>query len=203
MNHNAAVRVAYIILPLFAATFVIGGCAHPLQCNLDAYRAAKKRGDYETAGKYLDPDARIWFEKKEGDGHPLRAKGGPWAEWDRYFNAESTREQERVEGRTVTYISRETNDFYRLIERESTPARVTCYFDDDGKITGMLYAGLSDDRPPDRMDAFKAWAAEHYPGQLERIAPGGKINPALENARRWKKLLAEWRADAGLPPVDG
>ena len=178
------------------------GCTHPLVRRLDAYRAAKKRGDYDTAAKYLDADARIWFEKKEGPGHPLRAKGGPWADWDRFFKAKSTRKDVRVIDGTVTYISREMNDYYSLLDRVSTPARVTYYFDDDRLITGMLYAGLGHTRPPDRKAEFVAWANEHYPGELERLEPDDRIVPTLENAKRWKQLLVRWRGEAGLPVIE-
>lgn len=178
------------------------GCAHPLVRRLENYQAAKKRGDYAAAGEHLAPDARIWFGKKEGPGRPLRARGGPWAEWDRFFRAESTREDVRVVGDTVTYISREMNDYYRLLDRRSTTARVTYYFDEDRRITGMLYAGLDVNRPPDRTAEFEAWAERNHPGALERLAPGGRINPTLENAKRWKRLLVEWRAQAGLPAIE-
>ncbi len=134
-NHARTVR-RLVLAALVVATLSTMGCAHPLVRRLDTYRAAKKRGDYDIAAKYLTSDARIWFEKKEGPGHPLRAKGGPWADWDRFFRAKSTRKDVRVVDGTVTYISRETNDFYRLLDRVSTPARVTYYFDDDRRITG-------------------------------------------------------------------
>ena len=176
------------------------GCVSPLLRNLDAYRQAKKSGDYETAAQYLADDARIWFDKKEGEGHALTAKGGPYKDWDREFRSTSTREDLRVAGQTVSYISSEINDFYRLIERVPTKARVTYYFDDDDRITGMLYRGLSpkSERPPDRYEEFKQWAAGRYPGLLD--------SPEMDipnNPKRWRELLVEWRADAGLKPLDG
>ena len=60
--------------------FVIAasGCTHPLEHNWQAYREAKKRGDYATVATLLADDARIWFDKKKGAGHPLRATGGPY-----------------------------------------------------------------------------------------------------------------------------
>lgn len=200
-NHARTVR-RLVLASLVAATLSTMGCAHPLVRRLDTYRAAKKRGDYDIAAKYLASDARIWFEKKEGPGHPLRAKGGPWADWDRFFRAKSTRKDVRVVDGTVTYISRETNDFYRLLDRVSTPARVTYYFDDDRLITGMLYAGLGHKRPPDRKPEFVAWANQHHPGEIDRLEPNDKIVPTLENAKRWKQLLVQWRAEAGLPAIE-
>ena len=200
-NHARTVQ-RLVLASLVVMALSTMGCAHPLLGRLDTYRAAKKRGDYDTAAKYLAVDARIWFEKKEGPGHPLRAKGGPYADWDRFFNAKSTRKNVRVTDHTVTYISRETNDYFRLLERVSTPARVTYYFDDDRRITGMLYAGLGHKRLPDRKEQFVKWADEHYPGEVHRLQPGGSLSPTLQNAKRWKQLLIEWRREAGLPPIE-
>ena len=120
VDRAAVRRLALVASGL--AMILLSGCTHPLVRRLDAYRAAKKRGDYDTAAKYLAADARIWFEKKEGPGHPLRATGGPWGDWDRFFRAKSTRKDVRVLDDTVTYISREMNDYYRLLDRVSTPA---------------------------------------------------------------------------------
>jgi hypothetical protein len=181
------------------AALSVSGCAHPLKRNWAAYRAAKQRGDYATAATYLAPDARIWFEKKEGPGHPLKPKGGPYKDWDKEFKSKSTREDVRVEGRALTYISSEINDFYRLIERELTKARVTYSFDDKHRIIGMVYQGLTpkDHRRPDRYDEFKEWTETHYPGALESAAMKIPRSP-----KRWRALLTEWRRDAGLPPIE-
>lgn len=196
-------RGTFGLIGLFCVVAADVGCVHPLEQRLAAYRQAKKAGDNTIAGTYLAEDARIWFAKKEGPGRPLTPKGGPWKDWDRFFHAQSTREDARVVGRTITYISRETNDFYRLIDRQSNPARVTYYFDDNDRITGMLYQRLVPDgrRPPDRMCEFEKWLDEHHPGELEKLAPGGNIIPELQRAKRWKKLLVQWRQDVGLPPI--
>ncbi len=175
-----------------------GGCAHPFVRRLDAYRAAKKAKDYDRAADYLNPDARIWFDRKDGPGHPLRAKGGPYAEWDREFRSRSTRKDVRVVGRTVSYLSYEINDFYRLIDGRPTGARVTYYFDDQGRIEGMLYAGLKDEpRSPNRREEFEKWAAKRHPGMLDSEEMEIPNNP-----KRWRELLTEWRADVGLPPIE-
>ena len=191
----------HIVVSLAAATMslaFIEGCAHPYVRRLECYRAAKKAKDYEAAATYLNPDARIWFGSKDGPGRPLRPKGGPYAQWDREFRSSATRKDVRVVGETVTYVSYEMNDFYRLIDRQPTGASVTYYFDDQGRIEGMLYARL-DDEPSqtDRQEEFERWAAEKYPGLLESEDMRIPNNP-----RRWRELLVEWRADIGLPPID-
>ena len=177
---------------------ISSGCTHPLMRNLTEYKAAKKRGDYHTAGNYLTDDARIWFNKKVGDGAPLRAKGGPYANWDRVFKSTGTKRHVRAKGQTVTYISSEINDYYRLIERVPTPARVTYFFDEHGLINGMLYAGLSPrgSRPPDRSCEFRQWTRQKYPGLIDSDEMAIPNQP-----ERWRELLIEWRADVGLPAV--
>ena len=176
----------------------VGGCVHPLMRNWQAYRAAKKSGDYALAATFLDDDARIWFGKKEGEGRPLRARGGPYKDWDKEFNSRSTRRNVRVEGRTITYLSQEVNDYYRLLEGAMSEALITYYFDDAGKITGMLYrsAPTNIKPPPGRRDEFERWAGEKYPGLLDSDEMEIPTNP-----RRWRELLVEWRRDAGLRQI--
>lgn len=176
------------------------GCAIPAHVRtIDAYRAAKKRGDLASAAGYLIDDARVWFGKKEGPGKPLRPHGGPYAQWDAEFRSTSTRDEIRVRGNAVSYVVTEINDFYRLIDGVAGKYRLTYYFADNGKITGRLVQGLSSDsvRPPDRRCEFEQWAAKKYPGLLD--AEEMKIP---NQPRRWRSLLTEWRAEVGLPPID-
>ncbi len=196
MQSKSFRNIAYVSLIMVV---MVGGCTHPLKRTWAKYQAAKKRGDYEAANNYLAVDARIWFGKKEGPGNPLTAKGGPYKYWDKEFRSKSSREKVQVVDGTVTYISSERNDFYRFIERIPTKARITYYFNNDNKISGMLYRGLSPkaERPPDRYDEFKQWANKKYPGLLK--------TPEMEipnQPKRWRELLTEWRTETGLPAID-
>ncbi len=192
-------RLALAVLSAALFAFCIGGCVHPLLHNLRSYRDAKKRGEYATAGSYLADDARIWFGKKEGEGRPLRARGGPYKDWDKEFKSTSTRRNVRVEGRTITYLSREVNDYYRLLEGAMGEARITYYFDDFGKITGMFYRSEPTNvKPPaGRGEEFERWADAKYPGLL-----GADEMKIPNNPHRWRELLVEWRRDTGLPPIE-
>ena len=78
------------------------------------------------------------------------------------------------------------------------PARITWFFNDDGKIAGMLYEGLGRDalRPPDRECEFERWVENRYPGLLESADMEIPKNPT-----RWRELLIEWRVDVDLPAV--
>lgn len=177
----------------------LAGCMHPYRQTIDAYRAAKKVGDYKTASSYMADDARIWFGEKEGPGNALTAKGGPYRNWDKEFHSTSTKKNYETGDHTLSYTSFEINDYYRMIDRTPTPARVTYYFNDDGKITGMLYRGLNPgkQRPPDRRCEFDRWVEKKYPGLIESEEMNIPNNP-----RRWRELLVEWRADVGLPAIE-
>jgi len=196
LSCSSAVRLA---LGVGAVLFLATGCTHPHIKTLEAYRSAKKSGDYGKAATYLADDARIWFGKKEGNGHPLTAKGGPYKEWDKEFRSTSRKEDVFITDHEVSYTLYEMNDFYRLIDGKMGPARLTYYFDDSGRIAGKLYRGLAskEKRPPDRLDEFKRWAGQKYPGLLDSSAMKIPNQP-----RRWRELLTAWRADAGLAPID-
>ncbi len=182
---------------------VASGCVIPLVRRVDEFRAAKKQGDYDLAATYLADDPRIWFDKKEGPGSLYGPKGGPWKNWDRFFNARSTRDSIHVTDRTVAMEFSEINDFYRLIDRPAGRYRATYSLDENQRITGVLIEGLTprSQRPPDRLAEFQLWAMKHYPQELEFLMPDGGIDPEIERARLWKKLLTEWRAETALPPI--
>jgi len=181
------------------------GCAHPYVRTLEAFQAARKRGDEDKAAACLAPDARSWWEKKEGPGSPLTAKKkkGRWADWDHYFHAKTQRGQYVVdeEAKTLSYPFTEINDFYRLIDRPPTQSRYVYYFDDEGKICGKLFEPMRKDRPKDRFDEFKAWAKVNRPKELAYLMPKGDIIPDLARAKRWRELLTEWRRAVALPPI--
>ena len=106
--------------------------------------------------------------------------------------------KQRTTSTQVSYISQESNDYYRLLEKTMMPAKITWFFSSDGKIDGMLYQGWGRDtpRPPDRKCEFERWTENRYPGLLESANMEIPKNP-----ERWRELLLEWRADAGLPAV--
>ena len=54
---------------------------------------------------------------------------------------------------------------------------------------------------PGRFAEFSDWAEANRADALAALMPAGDIVPSLENARRWRELLTEWRAIEGLPPI--
>ncbi len=174
------------------------GCVHPLVARMNQFEAMKKSGDFDSAASMLSTNPRIWFERREGDGSPLRPEGGPYAEWDKEFHSTITRSQVRAGKNEVSYVIAEDNEFYRLIDRVPGRVEITYFFDADGKISGQLVRGLTpwNRRPPDRRCEFERWTAKKFPGLLESDEMRIPRNP-----RRWRELLTEWRKEVDLPPI--
>jgi hypothetical protein len=186
------------VLPVLA---VLIGCAsvRPVQ-RVQDYRAAHERGDKTAEASFLAPDARIWFEKREGEGDPLTAEGGGrYAHWDEYFHSSSTATDWQPTGNQVSATIHETNDFYRLLDWTPKPYRMTWWLDERGRITGALVQSLPG-KASSRMEEFREWAKANAAGELEYLMPGGRIDPTGDRAERFAKLLTRWRAAAGLPP---
>jgi hypothetical protein len=186
----AATALLAILTPTFAAP------DDPLVATVQRYREAKEKDDLATQRSLLAPDARMWFETKEGPGSKLGepGSGDPWKDWDEFFRSESKVEDTVVEGESVRLTMSETNDWYRLVERPPSRYHVTYDFDGDGKITSVLVHGIPGaPKTADRLGDFKEWAKANRPGLLETLMPTGKIDPALDKAKLWKASLLEWR----------
>jgi len=200
-----ALAVAFASAPalVIAFGFALAGCGSgsPLVKRVQRFQALRAAGEKEKALAFVADSARVWYDAKEGPGRPWRLDG-PWARWDEHFRASRVFTGWRVEGNAVSVTSTETNDFYRLTEREPWPVRLTWWFDGDGKIAEYFVRPLRDERPQSRLDEFKAWAAARHPDVLEYLMPGGQISPEGDRPERWRAILVEWRADAGLPAMD-
>jgi hypothetical protein len=167
----------------------------PLVATVTKYREAKKRDDLATQRSLLAPGARMWFEKKEGEGSKLGEEGGgdPWKDWDDFFRSESKVEETVVDGRSVRLTMSETNDWYRLVERPPSRYYMTYDLDAQGRIASVLVHGIPGEKSKDRLPEFKEWAKANRPGLLEKLMPDGKLDPALDKAKLWKASLLEWR----------
>ncbi len=172
----------------------------PLIVKAKEYRALKDSGQDTAAFAYLSSDCHIWYEKIEGEG--IKADiGGPWSHWDNYFRGTRQYESWTVDSNAVTVSMMETNDFYKLIEREPTRVFITWWFDDDQKINRVFVKGDRSVRPKDRMPEFVKWALGTMPAEVEYLLPDKKLNPTGDRPERWKKALLEWRKAEGLPEV--
>jgi hypothetical protein len=175
---------------------------HPLIKKVNAYRQADADQDTARVQALLAKGAARWYEKKEGPGMPIKPAGkGPWSDWDEYFKGSSQVESYKVDSNQVTIRVMEINDFYRLIERGPAPTNLTYDFDAAGKIAGILI--FRDDKPiTDRFDEFKKWAEKNRPDDLKYLMPEGEIIPTLDRAKRWRRLLNEWRKSIGLLAIE-
>lgn len=165
---------------------------------VDRYREAKARHDAAAIDALLSDDPRIWFGEKEGEGRPLSPGGrGPWADWDAFFRSESRIESmEEIEGGLRTTVL-ETNDWYRLVDREPKRYWIDYLFTGDDRIAGIFVHSIPGvGRSPDRLEEFRTWAEAHRPGLMDELMPDGEIDPA--KARLWKEALLEWRRAAGF-----
>ncbi len=167
--------------------------------KVKALLEARKRGDEAAARALMSPDARIWWEKREGAGQPwgLVSK---WSGWDAYFHSQNDYSDFRETGDTVAASGVEMNDFYRLIERPPQRFRATWWLDSAGKFAGFLYEPRGSTVPgEDRLEQFKAWARKEKPAELEYLMPGGQFDPTGDRPQRFHAILVEWRKAAGLP----
>lgn len=151
----------------------------------------------------MSTDPRRWFAPREGEGQPWRVGPGtgPWSAWDDHFRSEGTVVAWRREDRSVTAIVRETNDYFRLLERGYVTSEITYFFDREGLIDGLLIAAVGE-RSPGRTEEFLAWARENEPEELEALMPGGEIDPSGDHPQRFRALLNRWRVAAGLDPIE-
>jgi len=165
-------------------------------------------GGYELARSYLSDDPRVWYDAREGDGRPLKLGAGLYKAWDEHFNGRSEAGPWTVEGNRVWAVADETNDYFRLLERQDgSRYRITYYFDEDGRIEGYMISAADPGRPSpprkDRFAEFESWARAEHPEEWEYLRPGGKLDPTGDRAPRTRLLLEEWRKQAGLPLLDG
>ena len=165
-----------------------------------AFWEAREAGEIERARSMQTSDPRTWWDRREGSGERWTLGTGRWKPWDDHFRGKSTPGPWRVEGRSVTSLVDETNDYYRLTERGSQPYRLTYYFGTDGKILGELIASVPSNSTG-REKEFQAWAKEHEPDEYAYLRPNGRIDPSGDRAPRTRALLLRWRKAAGLPEV--
>ena len=167
--------------------------------RVQAYRAAHERGDLAAEQAFLAPDARMFYEKREGEGEPLTAgSSGRYAHWDEFFHSTATLADWKEEGNAVSATVHEGNDFYRLLDWTPKPYRMTWWVDADGRITAAMVQSLPGESTRGRMNDFQEWARTHHPDELAYLMPNGRIDPTEDRPERFRKLLLEWRTAAGL-----
>lgn len=180
------------------------GAVTSLADRAQEFRSLVEEQRYDAARALTSDDARRWFDDRDGPGQPWTVGpevGGPWAAWDEHFRSEGEIVEWREATRSATAVVRETNDYFRLLDRGWVTSEITYFFDDAGQIEGLLIRAVGD-RPPGRTDEFLAWARVHAPDELATLMPDGEIDPSGDHPQRFRRLLNRWRADSGLAPIE-
>jgi hypothetical protein len=150
----------------------------------------------------MGDNPRRWWETREGEGMPWNVgpqSPGPWAAWDQHFESEKEIVRWREDDHSAAFVIRESNDYFRLLERGSVLNEVTYFFDSSGKIEGLLIRGVGE-RPPGLTGEFREWARIHAPEELETVMPDGEIDPS--DPSRFRRLLNRWRRASGREPIE-
>lgn len=180
------------------------GAAPSLVSRAREFRALVRAGEYDAARDLMAPDARRWWESRSGPGRPWKIGPkirGPWANWDEHFRSEKELVGWKEGDRSATAVVRETNDYFRLLERGWVTNEIIYFFNDAGRIEGLLIRAAGE-RPPGRTDEFVAWARVHDPEELDVLMPGGEVDPSGDHPQRFRNLLNRWRRAAGLEPIE-
>jgi hypothetical protein len=204
--------------PLFLASAILGFLSCQSEADLrpvgsrtqqllpraQEFRSLIERGDFVAARAFMAENPRRWWESRDGDGQPWKIgpeANGPWSAWDAHFRSQKDLAEWREATRSVTVVVHETNDYFRLLERGWVTTEVTYFFDEAGKIEGLLIRATGD-RPQGRTDEFLAWARTHDAEELGSLMPGGEIDPSADHPERFRRLLNRWREAAGLESIE-
>jgi len=166
------------------------------------FRDLLHRHEYDSARAMMSADPRRWWGKREGEGRPWKigpeAKG-PWSGWDERMHGTSEVLGWKEADGSATATVRETNDYFRMLERGWVTNEVTYFIDGDGKIDGWQ-VDAAGERPPGRTAEFLAWAKTHEPEEIAAVMPDDDVDPSGDHPQRFHALLERWRASAGLDP---
>jgi hypothetical protein len=171
--------------------------------HVQEFRRLVEAQQIPIARAFMSSDPRVWYEERNGLGEPwdITPGAGRWDAWDEHFRSHSEEVSARGNTRSVTLLVRETNDYYRLLDRGAMTTELVYSLDTAGKIDGLLVRAVGE-RPQGRTAEFLAWAQREAPQEIEYLRPGGAIDPTGDRAPRFRALLERWRAAAGLPKID-
>jgi len=172
-----------------------------LESQVRRFRNMVEKNKHEEARGLMVAQPRRWWESRDGEGKRWAiGSKGRWADWDRNFRSESDIVEWKQGLQSVTAVVRETNDYFRLLERGWVTTEMTYYFTPSGKIEGLLIRAVGE-RPPGRTPEFLTWARANDPVELEAIMPEGEIDPTNDHPGRMRTLLNRWRESVGLGQI--
>lgn len=196
-------RIPPLLLAFAMMTFA-AGCVNQKIRTVEAYRAAYRAGDHETARRHMSDDPRRWWNEREGEGTPWTIGGkGRWSDWDEHFRSRSEPVRWIAGDDSVTLIVEEVNDYYLLTERGPQLNRLVYYLDEEGRICGLLISGEIEgvERSMGRAEEFDAWLEASHPDEYAYLRPGGEIDPTGDRPERTRRMLEAWRREVELPPL--
>jgi hypothetical protein len=194
--------VVAIVLGLAGCSVGAPAASHVARAR--RFRELLEKNDFDAARALMAPDAHRWWGARKGEGRPWRIgpdAGGPWAAWDEAFHSRHEAVAWREEAGSAIAVVRETNDYYRLLERGPMTNELVYTFGDDGRIDGLVIRSAGG-RSSGKTDEFIAWAKANDPQELAALMPGGEIDPGGDHPGRFRRLLIRWRRATGLPPIE-
>jgi hypothetical protein len=199
MRHliHAPRKLRILLLILLPPLAVLAETPEPPRIVVDYLTA----DTLEEALACLSPEYRLWFETREGAGLS-KSEVAEMLQWDFALHPKRRFSPVRREDGAYVFEVHEENDFSRLIDFPGWDAVSSFWLDEAGLIKGQLYvprAGQPEWRP--YLEPALPWLREHRAGELERIFPQGRLHQSAEAARRWVKVLADWRAATGRPAI--
>ncbi|HMB89528.1 MAG TPA: nuclear transport factor 2 family protein [Rhodothermales bacterium] len=164
--------------------------------QLDAYVQTVNAHHLDQALALLAEDFRIQFI--DYGSSMTKEEVRTALEWDAGTNGHISYEDLEVDGRRVSGMFTEVNDFLTLVGIKALKSRNTYVFDKQGLIREQLYERLPNQRSfQEAMQPAVEWAEQHRGDELAEIYPGNRMIYSREMAQRWVRLLREWRQDTG------
>jgi hypothetical protein len=167
-----------------------------LKARFEAYRRAMNSHDLQAVLSCLAAD----YEFKVANSNYKVAKKDVVGqlEWDFATNARSAYSDIQIQGNTISTVLTERNDFYKAIGVSERKFQFTFVYNDQGLIKeAILEKSLSS------AEAFDAalkpaleWARKERPGELAEIYPNNNFVYTTQMAKRWLRLLSDWRKAA-------
>ena len=192
----------FIFIPIISG-FVMVSCETKRESNryintFRNYYSELKKGS-DDKWNYTTDTVKVWWDDKDGDPI-LQIKGkesiGPWRAWDEEMNSSTKydtlwfdKEELAVK---VHFV--ETNDFYKLIGKNTSKTLQTFWFNSEGKIKEKLIYWIPEENTisSEHLKPIVEWAMENDSIEISQLYGNGQIIPSRANAIRWKKLLKKY-----------
>jgi hypothetical protein len=164
-----------------------------LKGRFEDYRRAMNRQDLQAVLSCLASD----YEFKVANSSYKVAKKDVIGqlEWDFAMNARSAYSDIQIRGNTISTVLTEQNDFYKAIGVSERKYQFSFVYNDQGLIKeAILEKSLSSFEEFDAaLKPALEWARKERPGELAEIYPNNNFVYNKGMARRWLRLLGDWR----------